>query len=407
MKIKTLYITNLGLLDNLAQTQILPYLEELSKKGMKITVLSFEKKKYLEDKPRVKNVEERLENSGIEWRRLLYHNRWGNILDVFAGFIKTLRIVRNNDIAILHARASIPVLIAWPAAKFLRRKVIYDRRGTMVGDFVDDINVKNIFSIRFFSKLLHTIDRFIVRHSNATVVLSEKAEKILKGDRSISRVDTIIENIPCCADISKFRDNKTQKNLKVDLHEKFVMSYLGSLGTCYLLKEMSAFFKVLKGNTKNALFLIISHTEKKYIENVLKNENMESGADYIIVNLNPEEVPQYLAQCDFSIMFIKPVLCKIGSSPTKFAESLAAGIPVCANRGIGDIDKFIENNRIGVIIEGFDEKSYKESIEKLKNLLLDKSLSDRCRSVARKYFSLEMGVERYYKIYEDIFKKEI
>ena len=45
---KALYITNLGLLDNLSQTQILPYLFGLAGKGINITILSFEKRKYLE-----------------------------------------------------------------------------------------------------------------------------------------------------------------------------------------------------------------------------------------------------------------------------------------------------------------------------------------------------------------------
>lgn len=404
MKMEAFYITNLGLLDNLAQTQILPYLEGLSRKGIKIHILSFEKKENLENKFYVESVEKRLRDLYIQWHSSLYHKRWGNAWDMFVGLIKTFKIVKNRDISILHARATVPMLIAWPVAKMLRRKIIYDRRGTMVGDFVDDVNVKNIFSIKIFSIILEAIDRFIMRYSNAIIILSKKALMMLKEDRYISSGDKIIESIPCCTDISKFRNNKAEGNLKIDLSGRFVMNYVGSLGTCYLLKEMAEFFKILKGKKENALFLIISHTDKRFIDDILKKERLLSQVDYIVISVSPEEVAKYLAKCSFSIMFIKPVECKIGSSPTKFAESLAAGIPVCINRGIGDTDKVITDEQIGVIVDSFDEISYQRAIKKLDNLFLDKSLSFRCRQVASKYFSLEMGVTKYATIYNRLCK---
>ena len=61
------------------------------------------------------------------------------------------------------------------------------------------------------------------------------------------------------------------------------------------------------------------------------------------------------------ISFIKPFYSKIASSPTKYAESLAMGIPVISNRGIGDIDELTEYLEAGKIIDlnlknNFNEK---------------------------------------------------
>jgi glycosyltransferase involved in cell wall biosynthesis len=402
---KTLYITNLGLLDNLARTQVLPYLEGLVKNGLGIEILSFEKKDNLKDAAAVSRMKERLRSSGIGWSYLRYHRRWGNIVDVLAGIARGYRIVKKNAVSMLHARASIPILIAWPIAKLLRRRVIYDRRGTMVGDFVDDVNIRNVFSVGILSRALDAFEKFIMRHSDAVIVLSDRALDLLKNDPDMSGRGVITEAIPCCVDLSRFSGAPPASPGNPALKDKYTMCYLGSLGTCYLLKEMASFFKALKKRKANAFFLIISHTDKVYIEDTMEKEALIYGIDYAVMGLEPDEVGQYLSQTKFGIMFIKPVECKIGSSPTKFAESLAAGIPVIVNKGIGDTEDIIRERRIGVVVEGFDTGSYEKAVAQILGLLDTEGLRDRCVETASKYFSLDLGIGRYLNVYKKIIVK--
>lgn len=400
MSIKSLYITNLGLLDNLGQTQILPYLEGLSKKGINMNVLSFEKKENLENKPYLESVEKRLKGLGIEWTRLIYHRRWGNLWDALKGMVKTFNIVRNKRISLIHARASIPILIAWPVSKIVGCRIVYDRRGTMIGDFVDDVNIKNIFSARFISSIVNSIDRFIMKHSDIVVVLSKRALQNLKEDRYFANGHSSIEHIPCCTDISRFINNGSGKNIDLTLDRKTVVTYVGSLGTCYLFKEMCRFFKALKQKKPNAIFLIVSHTDRGFIEDILKGQGLLPEVDYLIFRARPDEVPAYLKKSDISLMIIKNVDCKIGSSPTKFGESLASGIPVIVNKGIGDTEDIIRRERIGIIIEDLDEDSYKKAASETLALLDNKDgLKERCIETAKRYLSLDSGIERYAEIY--------
>ncbi len=400
---KTLYITNLGLLDNLAKTQILPYLEGLSRSGVSIRILSFEKKANLEGRAHLERVSKRLAELGITWSYLLYHNRWGNLIDLACGFLEALKISGRERIDVLHARASIPILIAWPLAKIRRMKVIYDRRGTMAGDFVDDVYVKNLFSIGAFSNILNGLDDLIVRHSDATIVLSDKALELLKKDKGVGGKQPVLVSIPCCADLSKFSDKGSPGAVFPEgFGGKFVITYLGSLGTCYLLKEMAEFFKVLKAYRPDSVFLIISHTDVCYIEGVLKGSGLAAGTDFIILKAEPEEVPELISKSDCSIMFIKPVLCKIGSSPTKFGESLAAGVPVIVNKGIGDTEEMINKRHIGVVVDELNGGSYEAAVKRLLGLIGEQGLKERCVDTARDHFSLELGVERYLEVYKKI-----
>lgn len=404
--INALYVTTLGLMDNLAVTQILSYLEGLSEKRIKINILSFEKKHNLKNRILVEKLERRLLNLDIKWNRLVFQKRWGNLINILMGFIKSWQIVKKRHISIIHARALIPIFIAWPLAKILKIKLIFDRRDTIKGYLVDNVNKKNIFSISIFSKMLEALEKFMIRNSNATIVLSEKVLRILREDSYFNRGKNIFEAIPCCTDLNRFNKN-ISKNIinKIDLSKRFVMTYLGSLGTCYLLEEMIGFYKVLKRKKENAFFFIISNIEKEYVENVLKKENLFPGHDYMIINVKPEEVPVYLGMSDCSIMFIKSSGSKIGSSPTKFGESLAAGVPVIINEGIGDTEDIILSQKVGILIDSFNESAYERAIDNLFSLLSEKAiLRERCIKTANDFFSLSMGINRYTEVYEKLAK---
>jgi glycosyltransferase involved in cell wall biosynthesis len=400
--IRSLYITNLGLTDNLGMTQILPYIKGLAEKGIRFNILSYEKKENLRESARIGRVKDILDKYGIKWTTLRYHNRWGNAYDIFVGTFVAAVLILQNRIDVVHARASIPILFGWPLAKILGKKVIYDRRGTMKGDFIDDVNIKNIFSVSVFSGILGKLDSFFIRHSDAVIVLSERARDLLGKNALADKKRVICDYIPCCVDMTRFKNNRFPEKAPADLKGKFTISYVGSLGTCYLLDEMIDFFRILKEIHKNAFFLVISHSDKEMIQKSFSRVAL-SNEDYKIVDAEPGEVPVWLGDSACSVMFIKEVGCKIGASPTKFAESLAAGVPVIINKGIGDADKIIEKEGVGVIVESLDREGYEKAISRLEELLKDpEGLKNRCAKTAERLFSMELGIEKYKNVYSRI-----
>jgi len=399
---RSLYISNLGLMDNLGMTQILPYIKGLAERGVEFTIISYEKKEHIDNKHKIKHLKRILDKYGIKWVTLQYHRRWGNIYDIIVGIFAAVKALFRSRIDTVHVRASIPMIFGFPIAKIFGKKIIYDRRGTMKGDLIDDVNIRNVFSVNFLANILERIDRFFIRHSDAVIVLSEKGKKFLKERDLTDRQDTACEAIPCCVDINRFVNSGSTVQQALNLSNKFVITYVGSLGTCYLLDEMIDFFNVLKKIEKNAFFLIVSHSDKKMIESKFVNKQVFKES-YTIVNVSPDEVSDWLSKSKCSVMFIKEVECKIGSSPTKFAESLAAGIPVIINKGIGDTEDIVRSNRVGCIIESLDEISYRSSISCVQELLKDKtSLEHRCQQTAERLFSMKLGIEKYEKIYESL-----
>lgn len=87
--------------------------------------------------------------------------------------------------------------------------------------------------------------------------------------------------------------------------------------------------------------------------------------------------------------------------PTKIGEFLACGRPIVVNRGLGDMDEFIREFNAGVILDEQIE-TLQESANRLVNLLLDPETPFRCRALAEKYFSMDIGASRYLDLYSQI-----
>jgi glycosyltransferase involved in cell wall biosynthesis len=87
--------------------------------------------------------------------------------------------------------------------------------------------------------------------------------------------------------------------------------------------------------------------------------------------------------------------------PTKIGEFLAVGRPVIVNKGLGDMDGFIQEFNAGVILDGSIE-NLKEGADKLRVLIDDKETPLRCRALAEKYFNMDTGAENYLNLYSEI-----
>ena len=90
--------------------------------------------------------------------------------------------------------------------------------------------------------------------------------------------------------------------------------------------------------------------------------------------------------------------------PTKIGEFLACGRPVVVNKGLGDMDLFIQEFDAGVILDGSPENLL-DGANKLASLLLDPETPFRCRALAEKYFSMEKGSVKYLELYSKMLKK--
>src|SRR2546430_5868222 len=139
---RVLYISYNGMLDPLGQSQVIPYLKELSKLGVRFTLLSYERAQAYgaEGEQRCRSLKQELSQFNIEWHHLRYHQRPSmpaTAFDVAAGIRFASRLVRQDRIELVHARAHIPAVIALNLQRRFGIKMIFDVRGLMAEEYID------------------------------------------------------------------------------------------------------------------------------------------------------------------------------------------------------------------------------------------------------------------------------
>lgn len=403
-----LYLSYDGMTDPLGQSQVIPYLRGLSKKGHHITIISFEKAKKKEDKSHIAQI---LNSSGIQWKPLDYTKRppvLSTLYDIYR-LNKTVKklIGEINDPknTVLHCRSYITSLIGLGFKKKRKVKFIFDMRGFWADERVEGNiwNLKNPL-FKFIYKYFKKKELQFFKEANHTISLTHKGAEEIKNMYGAENIAPITI-IPCCVDNDHFdsahysvNDNALIRRSLNIKESNFVLGYVGSIGTWYMLPEMITFFKELLSKKPESIFLFVSKESPEYIH----EEAIKQGIplDKIrIISATRTEVPDYINAFDWSIFFIKPVFSKQASSPTKQGEIMSMGIPIVCNDRVGDTEKIINKYGAGIVIHNFDKESYQSAIT---DLSIFKNHSSQIRHGSIDFFSLDKGLESYASVYENL-----
>lgn len=415
--IKTLYLCYFGLREPLVQTQVLPYLREIKKGGVDVSILTFEpnpKENWTEEQIKAQKLE--LAEEGIEWNFLTYHKRPSapaTAFDIFCGAWFVRRKIRREKLDVLHARVHVPVMMGALARKFIlsgkKPKLLFDIRGFFPEEYTDaGVWKENGWLYRAAKR----VEKWLFKESDGFVVLTEKAQNILFPESKASGFDKLerpVEVIPCCVNLKRFEaaNNGARAEIRRQLNaeNRFIITYVGSFGGWYLTDAMADFFKAAKAKNPDSFALILTQSSPEMISALLKKHDL-TERDFYISKVSPDEIPRYLSAADAAVSFIKPCFSKLSSSPTKIAEYLISGVPVIANRGVGDVAELIEAHKTGAVLGGFDEQSYLAALAEIEELEKTGDLREKCRATARREFDLEKTAgAKYRRIYKRLLEK--
>jgi glycosyltransferase involved in cell wall biosynthesis len=348
--------------------------------------------------------QERLREDGIEWGALAYHKKpsaLATLYDILVGTLTVVRLARREKIDVLHARAHIPLVMAMLARRLCGAKIIFDIRGLVADEYVDAGIWRTTGPVY---RTIKWIERVGIARAEQIVVLTERMSDWLV--KEMKAAPAKIEVIPCCADFSRFNGKSSDAVAENGAPNRFEVVYAGSVTGLYLLEEMGRFFLVLRERRPNAYLRILTASPAAEASETLSNLGLGEG-DYWIGAVPPSKIPAYLRRAKVGLSFRKPAFSQIAASPTKVPEYLAAGIPVVSNAGIGDTDRTLLDDRVGIVVRDFSRESYDAAVGALLELLDDADLAVRCRRSAYKRFDLEkVGAERYRKLYRRILEPD-
>lgn len=288
-------------------------------------------------------------------------------------------------------------------ARMLSRKkpkLLFDIRGFLPEEYTDAGRwPENGWLYRSVKR----VEKWLLNDADGFVVLTEKARDILfpgSGEKGLDIKGRPVQVIPCCVDLDKFKpepsDTIAATRKEIGATGKFVVAYVGSFGGWYMTHEMMDLFRVAREWRDDAFALVLTQRQPELIETLIRKAGYQTG-EFLVKSVAPDEIKRYLSIADVAISFIKACYSKLSSSPTKIAEYLACGLPIIGNRGVGDIDKLINQNGVGALIEGFSTSDYLGAISDI-NALGD--VRNRCRETADREFDLSsIAGEKYRNLY--------
>src|SRR5689334_18855783 len=187
--------------DPLGQSQVLPYIIELSKRGYRFTLLSFEKKKrYAAEKAIIEKIAK--ENS-IEWVPLFFTSKppvLSKIYDRWKLLRTAFHLHRKNHFDIVHCRSYIAAEAGLKLKKRYGIKFLFDMRGFWADERVDNgqWDLKKTFYRKIYDHYKKKEKHFFLEADGIVSLTQAGKDHILsKGEyKKLS-----IEVIPCCADL--------------------------------------------------------------------------------------------------------------------------------------------------------------------------------------------------------------
>ncbi len=397
-----LYLTYDGLTDALGQSQVIPYIVGLQKKGINFTIISFEKEKAYTSQ---KVIQQILDEHQIKWIPLNYNKKppiLSTVVDIIHLKKQLKKIIQSEEINLIHCRSYITSLIGLWAKKNFNIPFIFDMRGFWADERVDGKiwNLNNFIFKKVYNYFKNK-EREFIKEAYHIVSLTKAGKAEIESWKIKNSPITII---PCCTDEQLFNSKKV-KDIRSKLNissNEFVISYLGSIGTWYMLDEMLDFFKVILKTIPNAKFLFITKDDKNFILNKAEEKNIDIQS-LIITASERGMIPSYIALSNFSIFFIKPLYSKKASSPTKMGEVMNLGIPIICNKGVGDVDTVMKEVDNNLIVNDFSDKEY----ERIANYVINYNAdTKKIIETSHHYYSLEKGIDSYFKIYNQLVEKK-
>ncbi len=405
---RALYISQNGMLENLGQSQVLPYVRGLARRGVEYDLFAFELDSAPEDALAALRAD--LAKEGIRYHPLTRKRDprlRAKVLEAGRGTFYALVTALLRRPHVIHGRSYFPSAICdlittvSPSSKLL-----FDCRGMLADEYVDcgywsrdrpEYYLVKAYEERLFAK------------AHGLVVLTSALRDWLQQNGWL-REEMLVEAIPCCADIPRFvftPEHRALARATLGLTDETCVMYAGSLGPVYREPEMARFVGRLVARDPRTTFCVLTPGDSTNLRELAIAAGLPPS-QYRTMRVAPSDMPTMLAGGDLALSFIQSSFSKKGSSPTKVGEYLAAGLPIVVNGDIGDQAALAANPEACVVLDSFSDAQVTAATERVTRLarqpIAERTVAT--LAAAREHFGLEtVGIPRYERLYRALARK--
>jgi glycosyltransferase involved in cell wall biosynthesis len=411
----TLYLCYQSLLDPLTSSQVVGYLEGLARVGYQPILVTFEPRAL--DRSEHAMWQNRLHTLGIRWRVLRYHRRPtipATAFDILAGIILSLWLVVRFRISLVHARSHVSALMAAVVRIITGVPFLFDIRGLLAEEYVDcGVWPPNGFLFCATKRA----ERSLVARASGIVVLTAKAKALFQTWYPRELAGKPIVVIPCCVDLRNGSPSglSTAAAMGGSTPRSPTLVYVGKLGGRYPTRAMVELFAAARRRLPGLRWQILTQSDTAELETHARRLSIAEAID--IGRVEYCGLRRALERADMAMCLNRADRSAVATSPTKIADYLAAGLPVVASLGTGDVDRILSDPEdgagsgakfepVGILIDERDPCEIERGACEIARLMHDPTIKDRCRRAAAYQFDLEtVGWARYQRLYSTILRR--
>ena len=331
------------------ETRVIEETSILQRMGFRIIVACFIGTNHIFSRSCIVRFYRRLKQSTGAKIYILPTNHYFDLHDSSSGTktitLPLVALARMHNVNILHGHALYSTIHALRAKTHTKAKVIFDVHGA----FPEEAEMSGSDSSRV--KRLLEWEKEALNTADLRIFVSSRMERFFRAKYGLSDHPYVF--IPCCVYNEKFQmsgEIRLSKRAQLGIKEKFVFLYLGTLSVWQCPEAMFSLFAQFYQKRPDSLFyLILPHFDHEKAISFLKKYKLPSKS-YMVAEVPHMEVGSVIGIADAGLLLRKSHPVNYVSSPTKFGEYLAAGVPVISTEDIGDTSDLIKNEKVGLII---------------------------------------------------------
>ncbi len=196
---------------------------------------------------------------------------------------------------------------------------------------------------------LEKLELFLYRRAKRIIVLSPAFKTdLINRQIPADKIDVVINGV----DLQRFPCQAKDPALldKYNLHNKFVIGYIGTHGMAHDLSNVLLAAEQLHENI--VVVFVGSGAEKPQLMQMAQTKQLNNVI--FIDRQSKEDIPKYWALCDLALVHLKndPVFESV--IPSKIFEAMAMQLPILLAAPQGQATDIIEKEKVGLCVEAGD-----------------------------------------------------
>lgn len=248
----------------------------------------------------------------------------------------------------------------------------------------------------------------LLRNIDLAVLVSEKMGVHFRSKYGTRPKRQVL--IPCCVNLDKSHLNQTDRyreRLNLGYQDNIVVGYAGTLAVWQWPVAMFNLFACIQRRLPAArLLLLIPQSDHATALDLLRSAGVPRDA-YVLQEVPNAEVGRVLAAADVGLLLRQEHPVNLVSSPTKFGEYMAAGVPVLATGAVGDFSEWVEREHVGMLVPAAEDGLCEEALDRVCAFLEEVqrnrlTFALRCRELALERLDWRGRIQDLSRAYRDL-----